>query len=263
MPDGWTLTREDIGGAVVEHMVSEEKRNERVLLQLHGGAYVYPLGDAHRLLALRQSVLIGAGEAYCVDYRTAPEHLYPTALEDAVHAYEGILARGVQAENIVLVGDSAGGNLALALALHLKEHNLPQPGVIALASPWTTMEHREGTSRTTKERADQVLGLGTPLYEAVRMGDYGGTQMAQTDPPLSPIYADLTGLAPILIQTGGNELFITENEELAAKATADGVDVTLTVYAGMPHDFALLFPEMEDSVRSLKEIAAFVDRYMN
>ena len=82
-------------------------------------------------------------------------------------------------------------------------------------------------------------------------------------PRLSPIYADLSGLPPILIQTGGNELFLTENEELEQKAAADGVTATLTVYPGMPHDFALLFPELEDSVQSLQEIADFVNRYMD
>jgi len=263
LPDGWTIAHERINGVTVDRITPAEKRSDRVLLQLHGGGYIMALTDIHRSLAVRQAVLMNAGDIYCVDYRTAPAHLYPAALEDAVHAYEGILARGVSAENIILVGDSAGGNLALGLALYLKDHGIAQPGVIALASPWTTMEHRAGTSRTTKAAADQVLGIGTPLYGPVQTGDYSGGAFPRSDPRLSPIYADLSGLPPILIQTGGNELFLTENEELEQKAAADGVTATLTVYPGMPHDFALLFPELEDSVQSLQEIADFVNRYMD
>lgn len=263
LSDGWTITREDIDGVAVDHIASEEKRKGRILLQLHGGGYVLPLGDGHRMLAVRQAALIGASDAYCVDYRIAPVYRYPAALDDAVSTYKGLLARGIAAKDIVLVGDSAGGNLALCLALYLKEQGIAQPGVIALASPWTTMEHRAGTSRTTKEHADQVLGIGTPLYDAVKVGDYADGAFPRNDPRLSPIYADLTGLPPILIQTGGNELFLTENEELAQKAAADGVPITLTVYPGMPHDFALLLPEMEDSVQSLRELADFVNRYMD
>lgn len=261
-PDGWTWAHESIGGIRVEHMRAANKETNRVILQLHGGGYVLGMSDAHRLLALRQAVRTRAAEVYAVDYRLAPTHVYPAALEDAAAVYQGLLSRGVKPWNIILVGDAAGGNLALELALHLREQKIPLPSVIALASPWATLEHAENTSRTTKAAEDMVLGIGTPLYDAVKAPAYAGA-LDRKDPRLSPVYADLTGLPPLLIQTGGNELFLTENQKLAEKAAADGVPVMLSIYPGMPHDFALLLPEMEESIQSIREIADFVNRCMN
>ena len=111
------------------------------------------------------------------------------------------------------------------------------------------------------DEKDVILGKGTPLNIPVKDAKYKG-KLSRKDPRLSPIYADLSGLPPMLIQAGGNELFLTESVRLAEKAAADGTTVTLTVYPGMSHDFALLLPEMQDSIDSLKEIADFANRYM-
>ncbi|EKU71227.1 alpha/beta hydrolase [Selenomonas sp. F0473] len=261
-PDGWTWEQTKIGGVPVDHMSAAQQKTKRVLLQLHGGGYVLGMSDAHRRLAMRQAVLTDAAEVYCVDYRTAPTYMYPAALEDAVAVYRGLIARGIDPAHIILVGDSAGGNLALELLLDLKSHDEPMPGVLLLASPWATFVHEKGTSRTTNADKDAFLGTNTPLYDAVAHAVYA-PELALTDPRVSPVYADLTGLPPMLIQTGGDELFLTENEDLARKAAANGVTVTLTVYPGMPHDFALLLPELDESVQSLHEMADFVRRHMN
>ena len=130
-----------------------------------------------------------------------------------------------------------------------------------MASPWTTFEHKKGTSRYYNDEKDVILGKGTPLNIPVKDAKYKG-KLNRKDPRLSPIYADLSGLPPMLIQAGGNELFLTESVRLAEKAAADGIPVTLTVYPGMSHDFALLLPEMQDSIDSLDEIADFANRYM-
>lgn len=259
--DGWKWDSFDIGNVNVERMQAVDKESNRVVLQLHGGGYVLGMSNRHRLLGLKQAALTKASEVYYVNYRLVPEYVYPAALEDAVTVYQGLLARGIKAQDIIVVGDSAGGNLALALSLYLKEHDIAQPAVLILESPWANLEHKEGTSRYTNDDKDQTLGKGTLLNGAVKNPVYAG-KMALNDPRLSPIYADLTGLPPMLIQAGGNEIFLTECQELAAKAAEDGVDVTLTVYPGQPHDFALLFPEMNDSVVSLQEIRDFVERYM-
>ena len=237
-------------------------KSDRTVLFLHGGGYIGGLHGRYLDWGLHQGDLADAGTLFAVDYRLAPTHVYPAALEDAAAVYQGLLSRGVKPWNIILVGDSAGGNLALELALHLREQKIPLPSVIALASPWATLEHAENTSRTAKAAEDMVLGIGTPLYDAVKTPAYAGT-LDRKDPRLSPVYADLTGLPPLLIQTGGNELFLTENQKLAEKAAADGVPVTLSIYPGMPHDFALLLPEMEESIQSIREIADFVNRCMN
>lgn len=260
-PDGWTYTPYPVGQGRVDYMEADNKKSDRVLLQLHGGGYVLPLGDAHRNLALKMATLMDASQVYSVDYRIAPSHVYPAALEDAVNAYQDILHRGVNPNNIFLVGDSAGGNLAIELALYLKEHHLPQPAALALASPWTTFETIKKSSRVTNANKDMVLGTGTPLSGPVKEALYGGG-LSFKDVRLSPNYADLSGLPPMLVQTGGNEVFLTENQKFVDKAIADGVDVTFSVYPGMPHDFALLFPYMQESVDSLNEIKDFANRTM-
>jgi acetyl esterase/lipase len=260
-PAGWKMETVTVNGITLERMTADQKKSDRVLLQMHGGGYVGGMSNNHRILGLRQATLADAGEVYFVNYRLAPAHVYPAALEDAVAVYKELLNRGIKGENIILTGDSAGGNLAVELALYLKENKLPQPGVIALASPWTTFEHKKGTSRYYNDEKDVILGKGTPLNIPVKDAKYKG-KLSRKDPRLSPIYADLSGLPPMLIQAGGNELFLTESVRLAEKAAADGTTVTLTVYPGMSHDFALLLPEMQDSIDSLKEIADFANRYM-
>ena len=258
-PAGWKMETVTVNGITLERMTADQKKSDRVLLQMHGGAYVGGMSNNHRILGLRQATLADAGEVYFVNYRLAPAHVYPAALEDAVAVYKELLNRGIKGENIILTGDSAGGNLAVELSLYLKENKLPQPGVIALASPWTTFEHKKGTSRYYNDERDVILGKGTPLNIPVKDAKYKG-KLNRKDPRLSPIYADLSGLPPMLIQAGGNELFLTESVRLAEKAAADGIPVTLTVYPGMSHDFVL--PEMQDSIDSLDEIADFANRYM-
>ena len=224
-PAGWKMETTTVNGITLERMTADQKKSDRVLLQMHGGGYVGGMSNNHRILGLRQATLADAGEVYFVNYRLAPAHVYPAALEDAVAVYK------------------------------------EQPGVIALASPWTTFEHKKGTSRYYNDEKDVILGKGTPLNIPVKDAKYKG-KLSRKDPRLSPIYADLSGLPPMLIQAGGNELFLTESVRLAEKAAADGIPVTLTVYPGMSHDFALLLPEMQDSIDSLDEIADFANRYM-
>ena len=260
-PEGWAYERYALGECKVERLENPAAGSNRVVLQLHGGGYINPLGNGHRFLCVKQMVLAGARSAYMVDYRIAPEHTYPSALEDAVGAYEDILSQGANPQEIVVCGDSAGGNLALELSLYLREHNRPQPGALVLISPWTTFETNLPSRKQNAER-DLILGKINPrMYNEVGSPSYGGGLSAK-DPRLSPIYANLGGLPPLLIQAGGQEMFLDESIALAQKAADDGTDVTLTVYPGMSHDFALLLPELEDSVDSFKEIRDFLHRHM-
>lgn len=261
-PDGWTYEKFSMGGVKVERLINpKQKKSGRVVLQLHGGGYVDGLGDLHRDFAVKQMVLSDAREGYIVDYRLAPENLYPAALDDAFAAYEELLARGVDPKNLIVFGDSAGGNLALELSLRLKEKNLPQPAMLILLSPWTTLE-TDLPSRAGNSERDLILGVTNPqMYNEVCNPSYGG-EISLSDPRLSPIHADLTGLPPMLIQVGGHEMFLDEGIELLKKSAADELDVTLTVYRGMSHDFALLLPELDDSVKSFAEIKNFVNLHL-
>lgn len=255
LPDGWQRQDVMVSGIVVEKYTNEKSSSDKVLLQLHGGGYVLGMSDGHRLMALKQAALMDAKEAYCVNYRLAPNHVYPAALDDAVAAYDYLLNSGVKAENIVLVGDSAGGNLAVALTFYLRDHQKALPRILVLQSPWTDFSTATA-SRTYNDRKDKILGRGTPLNKAVKAPAYAGI-LSLTDPRLSPLYADLSGLPPMLIQTGGHEIFLTENQKFMEKAVDDGVEVTMTVYPDMPHDFALCLPELDASVASLQEIGTF------
>ena len=198
-PAGWKMETVTVNGITLERMTAEQKKSDRVLLQMHGGGYVGGMSNNHRILGLRQATLADAGEVYFVNYRLAPAHVYPAALEDAVAVYKELLNRGIKGENIILTGDSAGGNLAVELALYLKENKLPQPGVIALASPWTTFEHKKGTSRYYNDEKDVILGKGTPLNihfrkrDAVEHSGQGCEVQRKAEPQGSPAFAHIRG----------------------------------------------------------------------
>ena len=262
VPDKWSYEKFTVNGVKVERLVnSKAKKSARVFLQLHGGGYIEGLGDLHRNLAVKQAVLTDSREVWLVDYRLAPENIYPAALEDAAQVYQELLNRGVDPKKLIVFGDSAGGNLAVELSIYLRENNLPQPAALILASPWTTFEISL-PSRTSNADRDLVLGKINPhMYNEVANPSYGGA-LKWNDPRLSPIYADLTGLPPMLIQVGGYELFTDEGIELLKKATADNLNVTLSVYQGMPHDFALLLPDLDDSIKSFAEIKNFVNLHL-
>ena len=262
VPSGWTYEKFSVGGVPVERLVNpKQKKSSRVVFQLHGGGYVGHLSKWYRDFAIKQAVMTEAREVYMLDYRLAPKYVYPAALDDTLKVYEEILGRA-GAENIIVFGDSAGGNLALALSLRLKEENLPQPAVLILLSPRTTFETDKLPSRTENADRDLVLGkANVKMYNAVFNPVYAG-KIPLTDPHLSPIYADLKNLPPTLVQIGGYELFVDDGIELLKKATADEMSITLSVYRGMPHDFSVLLPELDESIKSFNEIKNFVNLYM-
>lgn len=258
-PDKWTHEKISVNGVNVERLVNpEQKKSKRVVLQLHGGGYISSLSDSYRDLAVKQMVLTEAREAWLVDYRLAPENIYPAALDDAVNVYRELLKRKVDPKRLIVFGDSAGGNLALELSIRLKEQKLPQPAALILISPWTTLE-TNFPSRMANADRDLILGKINPyMNNGVANPQYAG-DIPLNDPRLSPIYADLTDLPPMLVQIGGHELFFDEGIELLKRAAADELNVTLTVYAGMSHDFAMLLPELDDSIKSFAETKNFVN----
>ncbi|MBR0317167.1 MAG: alpha/beta hydrolase [Synergistaceae bacterium] len=261
--EGWTLEKLTLNNVDVERLKAEHPKTDRVILQFHGGGYTNGLTEGHRLLGAKQGMLIGASEVYYVHYRLAPKNVYPAALDDAVAVYKALLSSGIKPENIIFIGDSAGGNLALELSLYLKENGLSQPAALALISPWGTFE-QNATSRIKNRDRDLVLGSkGFPLYREVQVikPSYAG-DMELNDSKLSPIYADLRGLPPMLIQVGGYELFVDDGLSLLNRALSDDVEATLTTYPGMPHDFPLLLPELYETELSLKEFRDFVERYL-
>ena len=262
-PAGWSHAANLMAGTVpLERLVNPRGTSDRTVLQIHGGGFIIPLHNVYRARAVLQTTLVNAREAYMVHYRLAPEHPYPAGLDDVFSAYQYLLSKGKNPQDIIVFGDSAGGNLALALSLKLKEAGLPQPALLVLISPWTTMEN-DAPFRSKNAPKDLILGEGNAnLFHEINYPTYVPGGMDAKDPRVSPVYGDLTGLPPMLIQAGGYELLVDDALQLAAKAASDGVQATLSIYPGMPHAFAMHLPELQESIDSYAEIRDWVNVWL-
>jgi acetyl esterase/lipase len=199
-----------------------------VLLYLHGGGYVSGSPATHRSLMVHLGQAANA-RVFAPDYRLAPEYPYPTALEDAWVAYWWLLAQGIAPGRIVVAGDSAGGGLTVALMLALRAAGLPLPAGGICLSPWFDLA-LTGESMTTNDHSDYLNDAILRASAAMYLGDHD-----VCDPLVSPLYADLRGLPPLLIQVGTAEMLLDDGRRFTARARAAGVDVTLEQYAGMVH----------------------------
>lgn len=214
------------------------------ILYLHGGGYIVCSPATHRDLVSRIAVSSGA-RTIAIDYRKAPEHPFPAAIDDSIAAYRDLLARGTDEGRLFLAGDSAGGGLVLALLQRVREENLPMPRGGILLSPWCDLE-ATGESVQHNARFDYLSPDGLEYGAKLYLG--GGDRR---HPHVSAIHADLTGLPPLLIQSGSAELFLSENKRLAARAADSGVDVVHEVEPGMVHvfqAFASFLPECEPAI---------------
>ncbi len=246
-------TSMDAGGVPAEWVLPPAAGPQRVILYLHGGAYNSGSINSHRSLAANIAQVARA-RALLLDYRLAPEHRFPAPVEDAVQAYCWLLSTGVLPGQIVVAGDSSGGGLAVALLLRLRDLGQPLPLAAVCLSPWTDLVC-QGESWTTNLRKDLLLYPGT-IRESARL------YLAGTDPrnPLaSPIYADLTGLPPLLIQVGSDELILSDATGLAERARAAGVAVTLQVWDSMQHEWHFAARLIPESRQAIEAIGTFID----
>ena len=213
--------------------LSREHRRRRVILYCHGGGYTSGGLGFSKVLASKLTRATGM-DTLAFDYRLAPEHPYPAAVEDALTAWGHLESLGIAPEDIVLAGDSAGGNLALVLCLKLREAGRGLPGALLLMSPWTDMT-ASGESLRGRAGIDPVL---TPEYMyAVREAYAGG--LDPSDCLLSPLFADFAGFPPALIQVGTHEILYSDAERLAERMLAAGADCRLEVWENMWHDFQM------------------------
>lgn len=249
---GTTYTAGQLGEVPVEWVAHPASGARGFLLYLHGGAYVTGSPRSHRALTSR----LAKSARVCVaapDYRLAPEHPYPAAVDDALAAYRGLLDQDVSANKIIIAGDSAGGGLALALALRLKSEPLPQPAGIVCLSPWTDLTM---SGESVSSRANQEVMLSRQLGM-----DSAAQYLSGQDPKLpqaSPLYADLGGLAPLLIQVGGQEILHDDSTRLAQRASAQGVPVTLQIWPRLWHVWQLHGGLMPESDAAIAAIADFI-----
>lgn len=245
----------DAGGVPAEWQTVPGARRDRVLLYLHGGGFIMGSPNSHRLLTVE------LGEAtkirvLSVDYRLAPEHPYPAPLEDCVTVYNWLLSTGIAPKNIVIAGDSAGGNLTLTTLLRLRDDGTPLPAGAVCLSPGTDLagvdESFFENAETDPILADIGLFWWIPAYLA-------GAD--PSDPLVSPIYADLRGLPPLLIHVSTCEMLYSASTRLAERAKAAGVDVTLETWDDMPHVWhAFGLHDLTESKEAIARIGEFVKR---
>src|SRR3990172_5975817 len=236
------VTREavDVDGTPGEWISAAGAADDAVVLYLHGGGYVIGSINSHREMVSRIARASGA-RALAIDYRLAPEHPFPAAVEDATKAYRWLLKQGIGPEKIVVAGDSAGGGLTVATLLALRDAGDPLPAAAVCVSPWTDLEIT-GETMVTKADVDPMIRPQDAKSGAERY--HGKTDPSH--PLISPINADLSGLPPLLIQVGTSEVLLSDSTRLAERAKAAGVDVTLEEGGGrihVWHFFAFMLPE--------------------
>jgi monoterpene epsilon-lactone hydrolase len=235
-----------------EWLMAPGARADAAVLYLHGGGYVIGSPRSHRHLAA--AIGRAAGVATLLpDYRLAPEHPFPAALEDAVAAYEWLLARGIAPERIVVAGDSAGGGLTVATLLALRDRGLPRPAAGVCISPWVDLTC-SGGSYATKAAADPIV-----LRESVAMmaQAYAGTGDYKA-PLVSPLFADLRRLPPLLVQVGSDEVLLDDALGLAKRATEAGVDVRVEEWPAMVHVWHWFLGMLDEAERAVGVIGGFV-----
>jgi acetyl esterase/lipase len=243
----------EIGGVAGVEVTIQGNEAENVILYFHGGVYV--IGTATASVPLVGDLVRRAGaKAITLDYRLAPEHPYPAAVEDARAAYEGLLAQGIAPDQIALAGESAGGGLAVAALLALREAGMPLPCCGYLMSPYVDLT-LSGESLDEKREVDPLL---TPDGLRTRVPDYVGGADA-SDPYISPIFADLRELPPLLIQVGSHEVLLSDALRLAGRAAISDVPVTLDVTPGVPHVFQAYAGLLDEAGAALDRAADFLN----
>jgi monoterpene epsilon-lactone hydrolase len=252
LADDVSMTRQTLGATPVVAIDISGTDSDDVILYFHGGAYA--LGTAASAAGLASELGRRAGaQVISVDYRLAPEHPHPAAVEDAVDAYRALIGAGQPASRIAIAGESAGAGLGAATLVALKSAGLPQPSCAALISPWADLT-LTGQSMKTKAGVDPAL---TPEGMRRRAADYlnGGDASAGL---VSPVFADLTGLPPLLIQAGSHEILLDDAVRLAAGAAAADVAVTLDVTPGVPHVFQAFAAILDEGEAALARAGAFL-----
>jgi epsilon-lactone hydrolase len=244
-PPGTTVEPTDAGGVPAEWVIADAVTADNVLLYLHGGAYV---GGSPAML--RKMVALISAAARCrvlsVDYRLAPEHPFPAAVDDAVAAYRSLLRGGTEPSAVAIAGDSAGGGLTLATLVALRDAGDRLPAAAVALSPWTDLAL---TGESLRTRADVDV-----MIKPAGMVETAQLYLAGADPRhpyASPLYAELDGLPPMLIHVGDAEVILDDATRFAAKAGTAGLDVTLEVWDEMPHvwhAFAGFLPESDQAI---------------
>jgi epsilon-lactone hydrolase len=257
LPEDVRATKGDLGGVPAVFVEIGDSPTRGVILHVHGGGFA--LGSALGSVGLVAALARKAGmRAVSVDYALAPENPYPAGLEDVIAAYIGLLELEGGADGIIVSGESAGGNLAVELLIAGKRRGLELPAAAILFSPMTDLTV-SGDSYRTKADLDPNI---TSDAIRTRAEDYlSQTGTSSSDPLVSPIFADLTGLPALLIQVGSHEVLLDDATKLAARAAADNVAVTLDVTPGVPHVFQAFASILDEGDAALTRAGTFIKEH--
>jgi epsilon-lactone hydrolase len=247
----------DANGVPAEWTTAPDADPGHVIMFLHGGGYVSGSINSHRHMIAEAGRQAGA-RSFAVDYRLAPEHPFPAALDDAVTAHKFLLASGYAPARIALAGESAGGGLALATAVTLRDTDVPLPACLWCSSPWVDLT-MAGGSMTTKVAVDPLIDK--PYLQELAVAYLNGTDPGA--PLVSPLYADLRGLPPTLIQVGSAETLLDDSTRLAGVAGAADVSVRLEVWPDMIHAWHLFYQQVAAGRRALADVGGFVRSMLN
>lgn len=255
-PAAAVFTPVDAAGVTAEWSTMPGAAGDRVLLYLHGGGYVIGSIASHRHLVVALGAAAGA-KTLAIDYRLAPEHPFPAAVDDALAAYRWLLAQGFEAGRIAVAGDSAGGGLTVALLVAIRDAGLPQPAAAVAISPWVDLEGL-GDSMEGKAAVD-------PMVQKAGLSGMAAAYLGGADPrtPLAaPLHADLAGIAPLLIQVGSHETLLDDATRLAAKAGAADVPVRLDIVPEMIHVWHFFHTQLADGRAAIADAGEFIRRAM-
>jgi acetyl esterase/lipase len=249
--ESYNFAEKTIGG-IAGHWLDAPKKSANVMLYIHGGAMLVGTAFGYRGLSGNLAQASGVN-MFSIDYRLAPESTFPAALDDSHAAYEGLLAEGYKAENIVVAGDSAGGGLVLSLLLKLKGAGKSQPAAAVVLSPWADLTHSGETMKSKKDVDNSLSQVGLQAGADQYLGG-----ASATDPLASPLFGDYAGIAPLLIEVGSEEILLADSTRLAARAGEAKVDVTLNVWPEMPHDWSLFSFMLSEGRDMIAEVGAWV-----
>ena len=256
LPADVTVTAAALGGVPTAEITVDGIEARHVVLYFHGGVYV--LGDAFQAAGLASQIgRRTRAKVISVDYRLAPEHPYPAAVDDALAAYEALVNGGTAPSDIAFAGESAGGGLAVATLVNARDHGLPLPAAAYVMSPYADLT-LAGTTMDTKSGADPLLSRENLR---ARIPDYTAGQDAAAG-LISPVFADLSGLPPLIIQAGSHEVLLDDAVRLARQAATADVEVILDVTPGVPHVFQAYYPLLDEAAAALDRAGQLLSAHL-
>lgn len=252
-PAGVRFEAINMGGVPATLVTPDELKTDAVLMYIHGGAYIVGRPDGYHGIGGNYAKMLGA-RVYMPDYRLAPEHQFPAPIDDTLRAYEWLLEQNIAASKIAFAGESAGGAMVVSVMVAAKFKGLPLPAVGSSISPWANLEHT-GASMSNRENLDPLNSK--PVLDILARAFLGET--LANHPLASPVFADVTGLPPILVQIGENELMLSDAMRLASHLADNRVRVNLEVWPGMFHAWHFYAAILAEGHQALESSVRFIE----